>query len=415
VDRGLKIPALRAAVVAAVIRWLFCFWLFPSFLARESTVGAHYYFDSYREIAASVVSGNGYRLGPHGPAALHRPPAYVALVALCRPGDPARCYLLVQFLHGILGALAAYLTIRAALAWGIGSRDALFGGWLVALWPFAIWETKVTVPETLLSALVAAAALALALVNATRGPRIALLLGGLAALLALTHPIYQVALLPFAGSILAGTAPRARKLASLAAMILAFSLPVGLWLLRNHRAGYDGLATGFGYHYFRGVYGFDRLLRGEPYFRDNDAPARAFIDGILREGGFAGVDWGIGLSDPVIQRYLDGRAREHARLHPGYDLAKTVVKTPLAWVQEKSAAWSAANAVLVLPLFALAAVAVRRRARLWIPALVLLSINAAMAFVAVEAIPMRYALPLVPLLAILAGGGLEETARTRGA
>jgi hypothetical protein len=93
---------LVAAAVAC--RWLFCFVVFPHFLAAGSTVGRQYYFDSYREIAASVLQGCGFRLGCDGPPALHRPPGYVVFMLATNPSDPSQCYAFVHMLNGLAGA-----------------------------------------------------------------------------------------------------------------------------------------------------------------------------------------------------------------------------------------------------------------------------------------------------------------------
>jgi len=78
--RGVVI--LMGAAVA--LRWLFCFVVFPHLLAGHSTVGTQYYFDSYREIAASLLQGCGYRLACNGPVALHR---FDCLFAIARRAD----------------------------------------------------------------------------------------------------------------------------------------------------------------------------------------------------------------------------------------------------------------------------------------------------------------------------------------
>ena len=386
------------------MRWLFCFFLFPGFLAGRSTVGKQYYFDSYREIASAVTAGVGYRLGPSGPPALHRPPGYVAFLALCAPSDPKHCFIWVQLLHGLLGGLAVLLVICAASAWGVAARGALVAGWIVALWPFAVWETKVTVPENLLFALVPAALLLLA--RAAQRVWWSILLGLVGAGMALTHPTYQVVLVPFAAGIAWLPIDRVKKLVTFSLLLAAFSVPIGLWVLRNHRLGYDGVATGFGYNYFRGAYAFNVLLAGGQYFRDHDVPATAFIDGQLQAAGLAPIDSNAARSDPRLNAFLDRRAIAHLETHPIYSAAKILVKMPLAWVQQQTPLRSGATALLLAPLLVLAFGAVRRRKPLWIILFMILAVDAAFAAVSVEAIPMRYMLPLIPPLAILAGAGL---------
>ncbi len=316
------------------------------------------------------------------------------------------CYIWVQLLQGLLGGCSVLLTIRAASAWGVASRGALFAGWIVALWPFAVWETKVTVPENLLLALVPAALLVLA--DAGRGLRWVILAGLIGASMALTHPTYQVILLPFSTAIASLSIDRAKKLISLSLLLAAFCVPIGLWVLRNHRQGYDGVATGFGYNYFRGVHAFNVLLAGGQYFRDQDEPAIAFINTQLQAAGLGLFDSNLRRSDPSLNAFLDRRAIQHLEAHPAYSAVKVLVKMPLAWLQQQTPLRSAANALLLAPLFLLAMAGVRRRKSLRVILFTILVVDASFAAVSVEAIPMRYMLPLMSPLAILAGAGLSR-------
>ena len=282
----------------------------------------------------------------------------------------------------------------------------MFSGWIVALWPFAVWETKVTVPENLLLALVPAGLLALA--HAGRIP-CAILTGIIGAAMTLTHPVYLVVLFPFAAGVVWTSTDRLAKLVALSLLLAAFCAPIGLWVLRSHRLGYDGIATGFGYNYFRGVYAFDVLLAGRRYFRDHDEPAFAFVNERLRAAGLEPYDSNLRRSDPPLNTFLDRLAIRHLKAHPLYSAAKVLVKMPLAWVQQQTPLRSAFNAALLAPLFALVPAPARggrRRERLGTIFLTILAVNAAFAAIAVEAIPMRYMLPLVSPLAMLAGAGL---------
>ncbi len=377
-----------------MVRWLFCFWLFPSVLAPHSTVGRVYYFDGYREVAATLLQQGEFRFGPQGPYMLHRPPGYALFVALCDPADPRRCYLIVQFLHGLLGALAVWLTMAAGEAWGLGKRGMLLAGWVVALWPFSIWETKVTVPETLLAALFAALLYAVKGLgsSATR----ALVVGLLAAALTLSHPLYQVLIIP-----LLGLALVRRRALVIACLLLGFALPVSVWIARNARLGYRGVATGFGYHYLKGVYEFELLLSGGPYFRDNDPAAAEYADAVAKRAGLSGIITDAERSDPAINHALDRLAIEHLRSHPFAMMAKTAVMLPLGWIHQQSPSRSALTAILLLPLVLLAF----RSRGLGVIAVLILSVSLAAAAVFVQAIPMRYALPQIAGLALLAGAG----------
>jgi 4-amino-4-deoxy-L-arabinose transferase-like glycosyltransferase len=424
--RGVVI--LMGAAVA--LRWLFCFVVFPHLLAGHSTVGTQYYFDSYREIAASLLQECGYRLACNGPVALHRPPGYVLFMLATNPTDPSHCHLFVQLLNGLLGGVAVWLTFRAAQAWRVGSRGALFAAGIVAFWPFLIWETKVTVPENVMVVLIPAAFLLLARTRASHSAALALALGAAAGATALTHASYQVLVVGVVAALLwpnfEGSPPRrdgstAHRARAAVLVVIAFLAVVSPWVARNRRIGFTGIATGFGYHYWKGVYDFDLLLHHGTYFRDNDIPATEFVDRILRDRGFEGIDTNPERSNLEVNRFLDHSAALHMRSHVGYTVAKTLVKMPLAWVQQQTPKRAAVTAVLLLPLFFLAVRGVARRHDLFPIVIPLLVLNAAFASVFVEAIPMRYALPLLPLVAILAGagvgvpGGGEQAAGPNGA
>jgi hypothetical protein len=387
----------------------FCWLIFPQLIAPYSTVGTQYYFDSYRDIAAAVLSGAGYRLGPGGPPALHRPPGYVLFVMACDPFDVTHCYLWVQLLHALVGGLAALATFAAARGFGVSQRGALFAGWIVALWPFLIWETKVTVPETLLCTLVAATCWALGRLSVKGEPLWAAVCGGLLTFAALTHPLYQALIVVVIVSSAVMAIPLKRRIAAAVLMIAIYCVGVGPWVIRNERAAgyYFGVSSGFGLHYYKGIYNFEALIHGRPYFRDNDAPATMSVSAILRNAGLNAIWTDSERSDPVINRFLDVGAMQHLRSHPAYTGAKIIVMMPLAWVHEQTPGRSAWNAFLVAPLFALALSGWRGWRRGFPIAVILLVMNAAAALVFVQAIPMRYMLPLIPPLAIMSGRGSD--------
>jgi dolichyl-phosphate-mannose-protein mannosyltransferase len=399
--------------VAVLVRLVFCWLVFPQLLAPRSTVGTQYYFDSYREIAVALQSGAGYRLGPDGPPALHRPPGYVLFLLACNPSDLAHCYLWVQLLHGLMGGLAALATLAAARSYGLSQRGALFAGWIVALWPFLIWETKVTVPETPLCTLVAATCWALARLSESGDLSWSVVCGALVTYAALTHPLYQILIFIAVLTTAVMRIPLKRKIAAAVVMVAIYCVGTGPWIVRNQRiAGYYfGVASGFGLHYWKGTYDFEALIHGRPYFRDNDVPATMWVSSIVRSAGFNGVETNLERSDPAINRFLDTSAMEHLRSHPIYTLAKIVVMMPLAWVHQQTPLRSACNALLIAPFFLLAATGLPGWRNGFVIVSMLLVVNAAAALVFVQAIPMRYMLPLVPLLGIMSGHGYDAFRR----
>jgi 4-amino-4-deoxy-L-arabinose transferase-like glycosyltransferase len=401
----------RLLVLAAVVvRLAFCFVVYPKFFAGWTTIGTQYFLDSYREIAVSLVTSGEYRIGPGGPFALHRPPGYTLVLAAAAPTTTA-AKALFQIYNAILGGLATLATIRLARDMNLGSARSLAAGAIVSFWPFLVWQAKVTTPENLLLALLPLFAIALRRASVGQSASWAAAAGTLAAAATLTHAQYLGLL--FAGVLaLLGAGIRRRRPRMIGVFAVVFALTVGAWVERNARHGYVGIATGFGFHYWKGVYSFE-ILRTDPvsYFRDHDADSTQWLRSIP---GLAGIPLINAVrSDPYWNRVLDRLALDDAWNRPTDTLAKVAVKTPLAWVQQQTPLRSLFNALLVLPLLAFALRGARSGRDvivLWMP-VVLLNLAAALVFV--EAIPMRYALPWIPLTAILAAKGWPSGTQRR--
>jgi hypothetical protein len=395
-------------VLAVVVRLAFCYVLYPLYFIGLSTVGGEYFFDSYREIAANVVSGDGFVLDSGVPV-IHRPPGYVMVLAASLPSRPESSPFIFQMWNALFGGMAVLLTFRLARELGIRAQLSLVAALVVALWPFGIWETKVTVPENILVALLPVLALLLLKLYRTASISVAALAGLLGGVVTLFHATYQVLLFLVPMLLILVRAPRLRRI--LPVFVLSFSCLVAPWVARNHAvAGYTGISAGFGLHYFKGVYAFDRLIEGSPYFKDHDVPATEWVSGLLADAGLGPIVTNEARSDPRRNGYLDSRAIDHLLGSPGYTLAKVVIKLPLAWVHQQSAKRSALTAVLLLPLFGLLLMNARRLLEPERTLLLglMLGINLAVALVFSEAIPMRYVLPLIPLLAVLSMGGLQS-------
>ena len=405
--RSTRGSLLALAALAIALRLVFCWYVHPRYLASLTTVGETYFFDSYREIAANVLSGRGYVLDS-GRAAIHRPPGYVAVLMASAPQTPSISRYLFQTWNALLGGLAVVATFLLARRAGVGERWAIAAGAAVAFWPFTIWETKVTVPENLLVLLMPLAAIALLRAREEHGIAIAVLAGALAGGIALTHATYQVlaAVVPF----LIWSGRRDRRLAAAMLCLAGFAAVTVPWVVRNRTvAGYTGVAAGFGFHYFKGVYAFDQLRSGRTYFRDHDVPSGEAVSSMLARAGLGPISSDDARSDPARNRYLDRAAVEHMLANPGYTAIKTLTKVPLAWVHQQTAKRSVLTAVMLAPFFILACLNGRRLARgaFGALALLILSMNVAAAAVFSEAIPMRYVLPLLPLLFVLAAAGVE--------
>ncbi|HET7712742.1 MAG TPA: glycosyltransferase family 39 protein [Thermoanaerobaculia bacterium] len=403
-----SLAALFVGAVAA--RLIFCFVLFPRYFAASSTVGATYFFDSYREIATSVLSRGEYELET-GVAALHRPPGYVPVIMAAVPTRPSSVALF-QTYHAILGGLAVFVTYLLARSARASRIAAVAAGATVGFWPFLIWESKVTVPENLLVVLTPLLAFVLLRAGSRRSWRHAALAGLIAGYTALTHALYQVVIPAAAVALvfMVRASWRTRVVLASAFLVPAIGLTAS-WVIRNSiHSGYSGLATGFGLHYWKGVYAHE-VLRSNPrdYFRDHEVESTEYVGRMLRARGIDGIESNDERSDPARNELLDRMAVGHAVANPVYTIEKTVAKIPLAWVQQQSPLRSATTALLVAPLLALAGVAAwlhrRELLPLWLPLLVL---NVAAAMIFVEAMPMRYALPWIPLVAALDAVGMDR-------
>jgi hypothetical protein len=402
-----SLALVLSAVAAFAIRALFCLWLFPSFLVKYATVGGQYFFDTYREIAIQVLAGNGYRVAPDAAPILNRPPGYTLAMALTMP-QLSSSPVPLHILNSLLGAMAAAGTYLLARSCGLSSKLALFASAVVALWPFLIWECKVSVPENLLVALFPFFLLAVVKGIRASSLRWACIAAILAACLALTHGLYQT-LIPLGA--LAFLMSRRRLLLAGCFLCLSGAL-LAPWLIRNYRtAGYNtGVASGFGYHYFKGLYTYERLLQGD-YFRDFDAEADAYV---RKVAGLNVNDDTVFRSDPLVNRNLDAWAKADIWKRPWFFISKGIVRLPLVWLEQQSKARSLITALLLLPLVILAFKGFMREGlggELPVLALMALAMNFLSAAIFPEAMPMRYALPWLALLSVLSARGLRARAK----
>jgi hypothetical protein len=393
---------LGLAFLAFFARAIFCVWLFPNFFVKYATVGEQYFFDTYREVAAQMLAGNGYRATSQGAPILNRPPAYTIAVALTMP-QHTRSALPLHILNSLLGALAVIGTYLLARSCRLETMPALFASAVVAVWPFLIWESKVSVPENLLVALFPF--FFFALLNAIRKRSVSWTLAAavIAAAVVLTHGLYQI-LVPLGTLALCVDRRRIRLAACYFCLSAALIAP---WMIRNYRiAGYNiGVAAGFGYHYFKGLYTYERLCRGD-YFRDFDREGDAFVRTVSASGIEDATRF---RSDPGVNHSLDERAKSHIIQHPFSFMERGIIRLPLVWIQQQSKARSFLTAVLLLPLVLLSCLGFWSRGMsgdMWILPAILFALNFCVAAIFAEAFPMRYALPWMPLLAVLSARGI---------
>ena len=411
-----RIVALRLFILASSSRLVFCFVLFPTLLSGVSTVGDSFFVDSYFEIAQQLLLGNGYRVTPDGIEVLHRPPGYVLIALLSLPLSPISVSMM-YILHSILGGLAAVLTFYAARLLLHDVRQAAASGLIIALWPFLIWETKVSVPENILVALIPAAMIfLLTFLRDSLSARSAVVAGLLVGYISLCHGMYQFFLICFVGAMFLKrnkTGRDYRAMCLLTSVAIAVVLP---WMARNYSIAhrYIGTASGFGLHYLKGDWNFELLMRGGNYWDNQDEEIHAQLMEEARSQGLFVPDETHLRSSPTVNEYFDRRAKEHMREHPLRQIAKGIVRFPLAWFQQQNFSKWVVNIVLMAPLLGLALVTSWRR-RNETPFLAVTAVwffmNGLIAVVFPEAAPMRYVLPLLPLVAMLACENLMRAAR----
>jgi len=397
-------------LVATLVRVFFCFFLFPKYLTSVGTVGTEFLFDNYYEIALSLLAGNGFLLAD-GTVVFHRPPLYPILLTLPLALSPGAEWHIsaMQLFNCLLGGLSVYFTILATrIITNKDSKAPLVAGLLVAFWPFGIWITRVTITENLLMALVPLTLFCAVRYIKGNQRRFGIGAGALLGLLCLTHSSY----LAFAmGMILAVLIGRNFKIALPQAglILLAAVVVVSPWTLRNHSHGFTGIstATGFGLHYFKGWYYFENLIGPGEYFKNLEVESVIFANSYIVEAGASAIHSDADRSDIEKMKQIDTLAIDHLLENPGLNAIKVSLKAPLMWVRQQSPARAVFNALLLIPLLYFAIVAVRQigistSLLFFIP---LMSLTAAFSLVFIEDAPMRYALPLFPLLGILAGVG----------
>jgi 4-amino-4-deoxy-L-arabinose transferase-like glycosyltransferase len=393
--------------LASISRLLFCFLLYPRFLQGISTVGNSFFVDSYLEIAQQLLLGNGYRTTPDGMAILHRPPGYVLIALLSLPLSDFSASMMF-ILHSIVGGLAAVFTFYAARSLLQDVRQAAASGLIIAFWPFLIWESKVSVPENLLVALVPAAMIfLLRFFRDYLSSAGAVVAGLLIGYICLCHGMYQFFLVCFTGAMFLKRNKKARDYRAIVILLSVAILVVVPWTVRNYSLAnrYIGTATGFGLHYLKGERNFELLLSGGDYWNNQDEEIHAQLMAEAQERGLFIPDETHLRSSPAVNEYFDQKAREHIKRHPWRQVTKAIIRFPLAWFQQQNLIKWILNIALMAPLLVMAVVTSwRRRKEPPFVALTVIwfSMNCIIAAIFPEAAPMRYVIPLLPLVAILA-------------
>jgi len=390
----------------------------------------------FAEIAGSPLGelllgdGRGYDAWAHriaagdwwGTEVFYQAPLYPYFLGLLYALAGASPWI-ARFAQALLGAASCLLVARAGARF-FDARSGLAAGWLIALYPPAIFfdgeVQKASLSMFLMSAILALLA---GLRDADRPPGRLLALGALVGLLAL-HRENALLLVPLLAAwfLAAAPAPPRRRLAAaglLLAGALAVLMPVAL---RNRAIGGELLLTTsqLGPNFYignnptaDGRYHPLRPGRGSPRYEREDATA-------LAEAAV-----GRALSPAEVSRHWLARALAFARSEPAAWLRLQARKWRLVWHAreivdttslEAAADFSALLRSLarchhfgvLVPLAAAGIWLARRRWReLGVLYLLVVTWAAATALFYVFA---RYRYPLVPMLALFAGAGLVTAA-----
>lgn len=114
--------------------------------------------DNYLLLARSLASGRGFVL--NGRLTAYRPPLYPMILAPLVGGSGTRFFPWIAGLHLALAAATVLLVIATARRWGLSPGRQLAAGFLVALDPVLVVQSRSVMTETLAASLLAAAALA---------------------------------------------------------------------------------------------------------------------------------------------------------------------------------------------------------------------------------------------------------------
>jgi hypothetical protein len=203
----------------------------------------------HRSIALSLVHGTGFTFGDwgyYGPTSVQSPPFPFLLAGMYEvfgtdePHDGSlhganRAYFAIMVLNALAGALLVWLTYKMTRTMGGTALAGLIAAGLVAIWPTQIYAARFVQAVTFITCGVAAMVILYhkAINTGNTGPWVAFSV--VAALMALTEPVFLPALILITGLMLI-TKPlpwsaRFRNMAIQAFVVLAI---IGPWATRNY-------------------------------------------------------------------------------------------------------------------------------------------------------------------------------------
>jgi 4-amino-4-deoxy-L-arabinose transferase-like glycosyltransferase len=414
--------------VRALPRW-FLLALFAGLLLRlvilreTSTLGTGIVDEQqYRQIADSLLNGDGFAQGP-GQSTSIRPPLYPGLLAAtwwATGRDNLQAVRALQILLAAVTTGLVYLLGRRVFGEATGHLTAA----VFWLYPEMIFANVLILTETLFTFWLAAFAYLLVVLVQSNRPsfRIAVAAGLVLGLSALTRSVLwplPLLLCPLLLFLLAGV--WTRRIATTMALFAGFAAVVGPWAVRNTRLqGVPTIVDTMGGMNLRmGNYEHtldDRMwdtvsLKGEKNWVTGIG--EAYPDRLPTEG--------------EKDKWAQGKALAYMRAHPGVTLRRSLIKFADFWGLDREflaglsqglfrpPAWFGAVAagaiLLAYPFVALAGAAGfwLTPARDWrVHLLLLLPIVAITGVHTIVFAHSRYHLPLVPIVAVFASQALRE-------
>ena len=273
--------------------------------------------EDYDAIARNVLAGNGFAEadGTRG----SRAPGYPLFLAACyaaRLESPRSVYV-IQALAGALACVLIALLGRELY----GHKVGLIAGWISACYPFFIYYSGLMLTETLFILGIVACVLCLAHTQrrlAASKRRLTLLSAGtgvvlgLAVLLRSSLLLFPFFLLPFW---LIACKPRRRAALTWGVMLLAMSVTMAPWVVRNYRL--------FGHIVPTTLQVGPSLYEANSTYADG-GPAMHRIDWVEERGGIA-------MSEYDNNRFFKQAALRYMRANPARVLTLAVEKARRFW------------------------------------------------------------------------------------
>jgi hypothetical protein len=357
--------------------------------------------DNYFPLARAIATGEGFSLA--GRPTAYRPPLYPLMLAPLVAALGDRAAAAAALLHVALGAGTVWLTAAAAKGSGLSPRRAAAAAFVTACDPVLIWQCRSVMTETPSAFLVAATLAALG-APAWRGPVLAGLGSGLAALC--RPSLLPGAVLTILAALLIRPGSARQRLARAALMAAMMGSVLVPWTVRNYLVlGEPVWGTTHG--------GYTLALANNPVYYSEvlNGPAGHVWTGELQWQWWDSVNRATaGMSEPDADRYLRSRSWLLIRERPA-DFARSMLArlghfwsvAPAASVYPALARW--ATLAWTVPLWiALALGLFNRDVVHWpriAPVAIILGLTLVHLFFWTD---LRMRAPIVPAIALLAAG-----------